>query len=209
MRDIPIKTPETLKDFQNLAARFATNPGGLQVALLALVARGWSPNDPLDQHYLPLHDALLRRNTPLVMALLDVGADPMRCQPPGDTSLLAQAVIWDEVSVVKAMLKTPTANPVAKVKGQTLLHVAAQNGSIGMMEVLVGAGVDPWEPNGEGATAYDALAKEHGSHATQWGVYLEFAKQLKRLRADALLERLSERLADPDPETAQRPKPRM
>lgn len=209
MRDIPIKTPETLKDFQNLAARFATNPAGLRMALIALVARGWDPNEPLDQYYLPLHDALLRRNTPLVCALLDVGADPMRCQPPGETSLLGQAVVWNEVSVVKAMLQTPTADPVAKINGHTLLHVAAQNGAIEMMEVLVAAGVDPWEPNHEGVTAYDTLAKEQGQHATQWGVYLAFANQLKQLKAEGLVVRLHQRLAAPEPEAVPNPRPRM
>lgn len=183
MRDLPIFTPHTLQKFRDLEARFATNPGGREIAFLALVARGWDPNAPIEG-VLPLYDVLLRKEQGMVKALVKVGANPMLCGPNG-APLLFQAVAWNDVGIVPTLLASPHTDPLAKLNGQTLLHAAAINGSIPVMEMLVTAGVDPWEPDEQGQTAYDVLSATWAKHASERHAfrYQSFADGLKQARA--------------------------
>ena len=199
MRDLPINTPNTLQDFRNLEARFAKNSGARDMAFLALVARGWDPNTPIEG-VLPLYDVLLRKEQGPLEALVRVGVNPMLPGPNG-TPLLFQAVSWNDVEAVQALLASPHADPLVKLNGQTLLHAAAINGSIPVMEMLVTAGVDPWEPNSEGETAYDVLSATWATHAVERHAlrYQSFADGLKQARAVALVERFENRLPSSAP----------
>ncbi len=206
MRDLPISTPHTLQKFRGLEARFATNPGAREMAFLALVARGWDPNAPIEG-VLPLYDVLLRKEQGMAEALVKVGANPMLCGPNG-APLLFQAVAWNDVEIVPTLLASPHADPLVKLNGQTLLHAAAVNGSIPVMEVLVTAGVDPWEPDEQGQTAYDVLSATWAKHASERHAfrYQSFADGLKQARAVALMERFENRLSAA---TTSAPRPRM
>ena len=206
MRDLHINTPKTLQDFRNLGARFATNPGARDVAFLALLARGWDPNKPLDG-VLSLYDVLLRKELGILETLVRVGANPMLTGSTG-VSLLFQAVLWNDVEAIKPLLASPHADPLAKENGQTLLHPAASNGSIPVMEMLVTAGVDPWEPDEQGQTAYDVLSATWAKHASERHAfrYQSFADGLKQARAVALMERFENRLFAA---TASASRPRM
>ena len=191
MRDIPIRTPESLQDFRNLADRFRTNPGGLGTALMALRARGVDLNAPLDDQ-LPLYDALLTERTFLVRGLMDAGVDPMAASPRG-IPLFWEAVAWNELKAVKAMLESSHVDPAwVNEAGKNALHLAASNGSIAMMEVLVRAGVDPFASDAEGKTPADVLFRQWASHAVPKHAqnYHLFLSQLPELRAPVLKEKL-------------------
>ncbi len=195
MRDLPQPIPFTLEDLHKIERRYRTNPGAGRIALWALVARGWDPNQLLDGQ-LPLYQALLHQRNEWAQSLLSVGANPMLpSEGPSSPSLLQKAVAWNELGVVKAMLGSAQANVLeTDLEGKTLLHLAANHGSIAMMEALVEAGSDPWTPDSEGTTAYDTLLATWGQHAIEKHAfsYQDLAKRLKEMRAPALAQRLEQ-----------------
>lgn len=206
MRDVPIRAPEGLGDLQGLGQRFATNPGGLDTALLAWRAWGWDVNAWMDGRP-PLLDALQRRDLPLVRGLLRAGADPMRPSPgPAGGTLLHQAACWNEVAAVEAMLQVGGADVGSlDARGFSLLHLAVSNRSVDMVELLVEEGLDPWAPEPDGRTAMQQLM-EQGQAGSAGADLLELAGRLPEMRAVALEKQLAQSLPAPAPAPARKPR---
>lgn len=164
MRDIPIKTPENLDDFINLAERFRKRPDNLFRVLVALVARGVDLDAPLDGQTVMCR-ALATQRVWLVEALLQAGADPMAPARDG-VPAFRMAVAWNETQAALAMLETGRVD-IQQVDsgGASALHDTAQNGNEHLMQAFLTHGARGFEVNQNGESALDIFERGPASHA--------------------------------------------
>jgi ankyrin repeat protein len=131
----------------------------------------------------PLHQAILRRQSKIVVLLLERGADVQAPDSSGRTPLHL-AVERADAGIVKELLRrigwTPLHHAAAKNRmeiatllldsgmdpnlrselGGTALHEAAASGVVEMVNLLLARGIDPTVRSKPGVTALD-LAKEY------------------------------------------------
>ena len=98
----------------------------------------------------PLHYAAREGHPAVVELLLKNGADPAAKDGQNRTPL-DYAVLRDRRAVVEAMMKLVPFD-IKGADGSTLLHAAAAQGNIGMVEDLLTRGADPARPAPDGGT---------------------------------------------------------
>jgi ankyrin repeat protein/L-ascorbate metabolism protein UlaG (beta-lactamase superfamily) len=98
----------------------------------------------------PLHYAAREGHPAVVELLLKNGADPAAKDGQNRTPL-DYAVLRDRRAVVEAMMKLVSFD-IKGADGSTLLHAAAAQGNIGMVEDLLARGADPARPAPDGGT---------------------------------------------------------
>lgn len=110
----------------------------------------------------PLHQAILRRQTPIALLLLSRGADPQAPDSSGRTPLHL-AVERGDLDVVWALLQRG-ADPTRRDKiGWTPLHHAAAKDQLRIARMLLDAGVDPNVRSERGGTALHEAAASGGA----------------------------------------------
>ena len=109
-----------------------------------------------------LHHALVKQQRPLVIWLLEVGADPNT--PTGDELPLMAAARLGDANMV-AYLLTQKADPDSQNRHHhTALMAAARHGHATCVDLLLKAGADPTTRDADGRSARD-YALEHGHAA--------------------------------------------
>ena len=195
MTRAPLPTPTDLDGFMRSLDRFRSNPPAVDTALLAWVARGVDLDAQVNGQTL-LHRALGSSRIWLVEALLRQGADPMSISQ--NSSAFRAAVCWNETVAVLAMLNTGRVDVHQRdIKGRTILHAAAHNGNVAVIEALMSAGVNGLTPDADGVSALDLYETAHTRHA------------LESHRAEASLRLNVWRLEQSLPPPTSRPRSRM
>jgi uncharacterized protein len=92
-----------------------------------------------------LADAVMRRDTAAIRALMQKKADINAPQTDGTTALL-WAARYDDIDTADALIRAGANVSRANRDGATALQLAAINGSAAMIEKLVKAGADPNAP---------------------------------------------------------------
>ncbi|XP_011495644.1 PREDICTED: nuclear factor NF-kappa-B p110 subunit [Ceratosolen solmsi marchali] len=91
----------------------------------------------------PLHLAVLRNQSDIVKALLNIGADPNLCDEAGATSLHNAVIARASGCIDQLLRSSKNVNLEAHTEsGWTALHLAAQVGSLLAVHVLIKAGAD-------------------------------------------------------------------
>jgi uncharacterized protein len=90
-------------------------------------------------------DAAMNKNAAAVRALIQQKADVNAPQADGTTAL-HWAARWDNPELAAALIRAGANAQAANRTGATPMFLAAVNGSAAMIEVLLGAGVDPNMP---------------------------------------------------------------
>lgn len=165
MRDTPLKTPNDLADFINLAERFKGRPQNLILGLVALAARGVALNGLVEGQTV-MNRALSTQRPWLVEALLAAGADPMA--PSSGVPAFRAAVAWNEIEAAIAMLESGRVdvNHVDS-RGNQAIHCAASNGNLSLMKALMAHGAQALSLNSVGENALDVYERLHARHALQ------------------------------------------
>ena len=147
---------------------------GMGEVVRALVRRGVPLNDPATTEpsaSRPLHVAVLYGQTQLLPMLVELGADLRVCEAEFGASALLTAVLLQSEAAVEGLLQLG-ADPRAKCAlGRSALGIAAENGSSGIVRLLVqGSGVGVDEPcvHGEVCGAALHIAARHGHTQVVW-----------------------------------------
>lgn len=108
----------------------------------------------------PVHYAVMSHRPELLAPLLDAGADPAAPDAVhGMTPLhCAAGQFWRGVKGVQALLAAGASPTALCFAGRTPLYYAATHGVHEAATVLLGAGVDPYLPDGEGGPCPAAIA---------------------------------------------------
>ena len=107
---------------------------------------------------LRLVDAAADRDTALLRALLDEGADVNTARADGATALL-WAAHWDDPETVDLLLRAGADVNAADDHGVTPLARACENASVAMVERLLDAGADPNAAQANGLTPLMTAAR--------------------------------------------------
>ena len=132
-----------------------------------LVARGADPDPKPTGQATPLADAVLldqtypERSKTVVTALLEAGADPNALRR-NKTPILIWAAAFDEVWIVRELLKYDADIDTEDREGNTALHAAAERSHAQTTEILLEAGADRKAVNDQGSTPCQ-LARVSGS----------------------------------------------
>ncbi|GMH39508.1 hypothetical protein BSKO_07406 [Bryopsis sp. KO-2023] len=84
----------------------------------------------------PLHVACGEGHMPAVLKLIELGCDPAVKDRDGCTPLYCAAA-WNRIEVVRELHKLGCPSWVQSEEGRTAVHVAAEQGWVGLIEVLV------------------------------------------------------------------------
>lgn len=149
---------------------FAQKHGNLQPHLFEdwkrILERGHDPNEDWTRQGItegtkrssPLFHAILEGETRLAELLLEHGADPERYNSHGHTALQG-AVAQSDGSIVKLLLErgASSSSPIRSefLCGGTALHLAAVEGSAGIVDELISRGADALARTAVGWTAAD------------------------------------------------------
>lgn len=136
-------------------------------AVRILLAAGASPDLALDRGDTPLGFAIDMRNTEVVHALVEAGANLNLTSPPRANALAATILNrGDGATNITVLLLERGANPNPSLtKGTTPLHWAAGRGQIETIRLLVRAGAKLNATNNEGWTPLDYAIKENKTNA--------------------------------------------
>jgi ankyrin repeat protein/thiol-disulfide isomerase/thioredoxin len=96
-----------------------------------------------DSFATPLILAARTGNVAIVQALLKTGADVNAQEGANGDSALMYAAVRGNIPLVRVLLDAKAQVRLKDAVGQTALHLAARNGEIEVMELLLAAGADP------------------------------------------------------------------
>ena len=132
-----------------------------------LLQNGADVNVPSKEAWSPLNQALMRSHHDMVKLLLDAGADPTNQDGFGFAPLL---VAFKDLGLVKLLLEAGADPNTDLVGGATVLHFAARQGNVPLLEHLLATGMDVNLPEGhskDGLTALYRAVEEQNEEAVQ------------------------------------------
>jgi hypothetical protein len=136
---------------------------------------------------------MMVRSGAAARALIEAGADPLARMEHGATPL--GGAVWQRPDVTEVLLKAGVpADLRIDLDGTTALIVAAANGNIGVVRLLLAAGADP-RVRGRGATALEAALDARRSTVGQSAALREMFRQGFVEDFDAVIAALREALA--------------
>lgn len=147
---------------------------GMKELLVMLVKAGAPVNARSSNSETPLHAAALHADPWFVDLLLAVNADPSLRNDDGE-SALQWAVMTGNLLVARRLLERGADAKITDIKGNTLLHAAADGASVDMVSAFLALEVDPGQKNRAGKRPIE-VARERG--------YAEIVKLLERFEKD-------------------------
>jgi len=143
----------------------------------ALLSAGLDPQEPMDHGFLPIDLAREEGHADVVRLLETVPGNASQSRPQqakpaqatghtttvNATQMIVQAVLDNDLaSVQQALTRGLNIQNIRGPKGDTLLHLAAQEGHTDMVKLLLDAGVDPLVETLNGMSATEtAIASKH------------------------------------------------
>lgn len=143
---------------------YAAAGGHAEITRL-LISRGAEVSTRARLGWTPLLVAAATGHTEAVRVLLDAGAD-VDCRDAYGWTPLMRAVSGSDADTVRVLLTEGKPDlEAAEENGATALHIAAGEGQVELVRLLLAAGADPAARDGDGRTPADVAAEANHAAA--------------------------------------------